>query len=149
LPSTVCPQLSRFAFEYRDIFYDGTRACPQCITSDGTDTIARWDKPDISWSLQCSPESVVVCFSFFIMCGGLNAYRGAFAQRKGAAAAKIRALQVAEQERATAKIEKRLAKDGGELSARGGHLSARLSSRASKDMETVSLQGAGRANGAV
>jgi hypothetical protein len=115
---------------YRDIFYDGTRACPECITSE-SGTSAKWDKPDKAWSLQSSPESVVVCFCFFVACGGLNAYRGAFAQRRGVAAAKLRALMVQEQEKQTAKLQKRLAQDLDKLDSSRGMQSSRDSGRRS------------------
>jgi hypothetical protein len=49
----------------RDIFFDATRACPECITDQSSES-SRWDEPDESWSLQMSPASVIVCLAFFI-----------------------------------------------------------------------------------
>ena len=117
----------------RDIFFDASRACPECIAETprvGNGT-AGWNTPDRSWSLQMSPASVIVCMAFLIVCGGVNAYRAAFVQRRAFAASKIRALRIEQQEKATlALTKKRQTSDVG-LVAQQGEEAVLIGSRSS------------------
>jgi hypothetical protein len=95
---------------HRDIFYDASRACPECDPC----CTGRWDTPDKAWTLLMTPWEVVSLFTHLIFCGGTNAYRAARASRRGAAAAKIRALQVEQGKIATQQLRRRSTFVGGE-----------------------------------
>jgi hypothetical protein len=132
----VAGALSFFAVSmtYRDIFYDATRACPECDRCCG-----RWTTADHTWSLRLLPEDVVVLLAQMIVCGGTNAYRTARAQRRGAAAAKIRALQVEQAKMAVQDMRRRSETIG---SRRPSERKSRTSVRKSILVEAPSRQAA-------
>ena len=54
-----------------------------------------------------NPAGILITLAFFLACGGVNAYRSAYMQRRTAAAAKIRTLQIEKQKLATRRLSRR------------------------------------------